>query len=170
MTAPRETGASRKAARVPPRMLRDPLHFLSLGCGTGLAPIAPGTFGTLLAIPLWFVLKDLPQAVYLGALAILFVAGAWVAGRTARALGTHDHGAIVIDEVLGFLVTMIAAPQGWEWVLAGFLAFRLFDIWKPWPVSWADRRVHGGLGIMLDDLLAGVWALACLQLAAALMA
>lgn len=169
MTMPHETDTPRRAARVPPRMLRDPLHFLSLGCGAGLAPVAPGTFGTLLGIPLWFVLEDLPLAAYLGVLAILFFAGAWVAGRTARALGRHDHGAIVIDEVLGFLVTMTAAPSGWAWVLAGFLAFRLFDIWKPWPVSWADRRIHGGIGIMLDDLLAGVWALACLQAATRLL-
>lgn len=169
MTTPHESDTSHEAARVPPRLLRDPLHFLALGCGTGLAPVAPGTFGTLLAIPLWFLLQGLPLAAYLLVLAILFFAGAWVAGRTARALGRHDHGAIVIDEVLGFLVTMTAAPQGWVWVLAGFLLFRLFDIWKPWPISWADRRVHGGIGIMLDDLLAGVWALVCLQAAARLL-
>lgn len=166
MTAADDTDPARKAARVPARMLRDPAHFLSLGCGAGLAPVAPGTIGTLLGIPLWLLLQGLPLPFYLGVLFVLFFAGAWVAGRTSRALGAHDHGAIVIDEVLGFLVAMTAAPQGWEWILAGFLAFRLFDIWKPWPISWADRRVHGGLGIMLDDLLAGLWALVCLQAAA----
>jgi phosphatidylglycerophosphatase A len=162
MTASGESG---KKARVSPRLLRDPVHFLSFGCGTGLAPFAPGTFGTLLGIPLWLLLQDVSLIVYLFVLVVLLFGGAWVAGRTSRALGTHDHGAIVIDEVLGFLVAMTAAPQGWQWIVAGFLAFRLFDIWKPWPVSLADRRVHGGIGIMLDDLLAGLWALVCLQLA-----
>ena len=95
-----------------------------------------------------------------------FVAGIRICQAATDAIGMPDHGAIVWDEVIGFGVTMIAAPAGWEWVLAGFVLFRLFDVLKPWPISWFDRRIHGGLGIMLDDLIAGLFALLCMQLLA----
>lgn len=144
-------------------MLRDPGHCLALGFGLGLAPVAPGTFGTLLGVPVYLLIAGLPLWGYCGVVAALFVAGTLVAGRTGRALGVHDHGAIVIDEVVGFLVAMLAAPAGWPWIVAGFLLFRLFDIWKPWPVRLADRHVQGGLGVMLDDLLAGAYALVAIQ-------
>jgi phosphatidylglycerophosphatase A len=155
-----------KAPPLPPGILKHPVHCVSLGLGLGAAPWAPGTFGTLLGIPCWWLMKDLPLALYLGVLALLFAAGVWACHYTARALGVHDHPAIVLDEVVGFLVAMIAAPAGWLWVVAGFVLFRLFDIWKPWPIRWLDSRVHGGLGIMLDDVVAGAYALAALQLAA----
>ncbi len=153
-----------KSAPLPARMLRNPLHWPALGFGLGAAPFAPGTFGTLLGIPLYLLLAQLPLTGYLAALVVLFLAGVVVCRVTARALGVHDHPAIVFDEVVGFLVTMTLAPSG-AWAIAtGFALFRLFDIWKPWPIRGIDRRVHGGLGIMLDDVLAGVYALLILQL------
>ena len=145
------------------RVFRDPVHFLALGFGSGCAPKAPGTFGTLAAIPLYLLMQPLPLWIYLLLTVTGFALGVWVCDRAARDLGVHDHPAIVWDEVIGFGVTMIAAPAGWEWVLAGFVLFRLFDILKPWPISWFDRRIHGGLGIMLDDLIAGLFALFCMQ-------
>ncbi|HHH12835.1 MAG TPA: phosphatidylglycerophosphatase A [Thiolapillus brandeum] len=146
--------------------LKNPVHLLAFGFGSGLAPVAPGTFGTLAAVPLYLAMARLPLAAYLAVLAVVILAGIWICGRTSRDLGVHDHGGIVWDEFAGFLVTMIAAPAGWPWVVAGFLLFRLFDILKPWPIGWLDRRVKGGLGIMLDDLLAGLYGWVVLQLAA----
>ena len=146
-------------------MLRNPLHFLSLGFGSGLSPYAPGTCGTLLAIPPYLLLAQLPLPWYLLAIAISFGAGVYLCAYTSDALGVHDHGGIVWDEFVGFWITMIAVPLAWQWILAGFVLFRLFDIWKPWPVKMADKKLKGGFGIMLDDVLAGVYALACMQLA-----
>jgi len=146
--------------------LKNPVHLLAFGFGSGLAPVAPGTFGTLAAVPLYLTMARLPLAAYLAVLAVVILAGIWICGRTSRDLGVHDHGGIVWDEFAGFLVTMTAAPAGWPWVVAGFLLFRLFDILKPWPIGWLDRRVKGGLGIMLDDLLAGLYGWVVLQLAA----
>lgn len=134
---------------------RRPHHWIAFGLGSGLIPWAPGTFGTLAAIPLYWLLSPLPLAAYLAALAGFFGLGVWACGRTARDLGGEDPGSIVWDEVVGYLVAMTAAPGGWPWLLAGFLLFRLFDIWKPWPIRWLDRHIRGGLGIMLDDLAAG---------------
>ena len=151
--------------RVPPRLLLHPSGFLALGFGSGLAPVAPGTAGTLAAIPVYLLLQHLAIPVYAAVTAMLFLVGLPVCGWTARKLGVHDHPAIVWDEVVGYLVTMFAAPAGWQWVLAGFVLFRLFDVAKPWPIRWCDRQVHGGLGIMLDDLLAGIMAALVLQLA-----
>ncbi len=148
--------------------LHGPVHWLAFGLGAGLAPKAPGTFGTLVAVPLYLFLAPLPLPAYLAVVAALALLGVWLCGRTARDLGVHDHPGIVWDEVVGYLLTMSAAPAGWGWVLAGFVLFRLFDILKPWPIAWLDRRIGGGLGIMLDDLLAGALALAVLQLLARL--
>ncbi len=147
----------------PADLWRDPLHLLSLGFGSGLAPSAPGTAGTVAAIPLYLLLSPLPPVHYLAAVLVLFGLGVWLCHRTAEALGVHDHPAIVIDEFVGFLITMAVAPAGWYWVLAGFVLFRLFDIVKPWPIRWIDRRVGGGFGIMLDDVLAGIYAWVVLQ-------
>lgn len=150
---------------VSPRLLRHPLHFLSLGFGTGLAPRAPGTAGTLVAVPVYLLLAQLAPWHYLLAVAVMFIVGIGLCRVTADALGVHDHPAIVWDEIVGYLCTMVAAPAGWAWVVLGFLLFRLFDVVKPWPVRYIDRRVHGGFGIMLDDLLAAVMASVCLHLA-----
>lgn len=155
----RATGTSGKRAV----SLADPGHLLSLGLGTGLLPRAPGTWGSLLAVPVFIVLHPYGQATYIAVVSALFVLGVYLAGRTARALGVHDHSAIVIDEVVGMLVTWIAAGPGWFTIVAGFVLFRFFDIVKPWPIRRIDREVTGGMGIMLDDLVAGLMAAAVLQ-------
>ena len=144
-------------------VLTSPVHFLAFGFGSGLSPKAPGTMGTLAAIPLYLLLMNLPLTGYLLAVLLISVAGVWICGESSRRLGVHDHGGIVWDEFAGFLLTMTAAPQGWAWIVLGFALFRLFDIWKPWPVRVADRQLHGGLGIMLDDILAGIYAWLVLQ-------
>lgn len=151
---------------IPARLLRDPGHFLALGFGSGLVPRAPGTSGTLAAIPVYLLCATLPPLFYLLVLGAAFVLGIWLCGRTARALGVHDHPGIVWDEVVGYLATMAFAPPGWLWIAAGFICFRLFDILKPWPICVLDRYVHGGLGIMLDDLAAGIAAALTLLLLA----
>ena len=148
--------------RISPTLLRDPGHFLALGFGSGLAPRAPGTFGTLAAIPVYLLCAQLPLMIYLLVVAAAFAVGVYLCGRTARALGVHDHPGIVWDEVVGYLMTMAFAPSGWLWVVLGFVCFRLFDILKPWPIRVLDRSVHGGLGIMIDDALAGGLAALCL--------
>ena len=150
--------------------LADPVHVLALGFGSGLSPRAPGTAGTVVAIPLYLLLAGLPLWAYLAVTVGVCAAGVWICGRAARDFGVHDHPAIVWDEIGGFLVTMIAAPAGLLWVLAGFVLFRFFDIVKPWPIRWLDRHVHGGLGIMVDDIVAGVFAAVVLQLLALLLA
>ncbi|MBV1787439.1 phosphatidylglycerophosphatase A [Marinobacterium sp. D7] len=150
--------------RVPSSVWRNPVHFLAFGLGSGAAPWAPGTFGTLAAVPLWYLLAQLPLATYLALVLAAFALGCWLCQRTSDDIGVHDHGGIVWDEFVGYWVTMIAAPVTPLWALTGFVLFRVFDILKPWPIRWADRYVKGGLGIMLDDLIAGVFAAICLQL------
>ncbi|HEX5959664.1 MAG TPA: phosphatidylglycerophosphatase A [Rhodanobacteraceae bacterium] len=149
------------------KLLSHPAGWIATALGAGLSPVAPGTAGSLLALlPWWFLLRQLPIGAYLAVLVAGFALGAWACGVCDRRLGRHDQGALVWDEVIGMWVALLAIPPGWTWMLAGFLLFRLFDIWKPWPVRWADRRVHGGLGVMLDDVVAGAYALVVLQVAA----
>ncbi|MCB1760573.1 MAG: phosphatidylglycerophosphatase A [Gammaproteobacteria bacterium] len=148
---------------------RNPIHLLAFGLGSGAAPKAPGTAGTLAAIPLFLLLQSLSALHYLLLTALLFLLGIWLCERTSRDLGVHDHAGIVWDEWVGLLVTLWLLPSGWLWLLGGFLLFRAFDILKPWPIGWLDRRVSGGLGIMLDDLVAGLFAFLLLQLCAALL-
>ncbi len=141
----------------------NPVHFLAFGFGSGAMPFAPGTFGTLAALPIYLLMVPLSLWAYLAVVLVMTLLGVWLCHVTSRDLGVHDHGGIVWDEIVGYLITMIAAPPGWQWIVAGFVLFRFFDIIKPWPIGWADRRVHGGLGIMLDDVLAAVLAWAVLQ-------
>ena len=152
------------AEKISPQLLRHPVDFLALGFGSGLLPRAPGTAGTIVAIPLYLVMQSLALPVYVLLVAVLFLLGIPICAHTAKRLGVHDHPGIVWDEIVGYLVTMTFAPTGWLWVLAGFLLFRFFDVLKPWPIRWLDRRVGGGFGIMVDDLLAGIAAAAVLQL------
>jgi phosphatidylglycerophosphatase A len=140
------------------RVFKDPVLLLAFGMGSGLMPRAPGTAGTMAAIPLYLWFSQYPWPVYLLLVLAVSVSGVWICQQASARLGVHDHPGIVWDELAGFLVTMIPATSSWIWVVAGFLLFRLFDIWKPWPISWADRTLRGGLGIMLDDLLAGAMA------------
>ncbi|QSR36520.1 phosphatidylglycerophosphatase A [Marinobacterium iners] len=149
--------------KAPASVWRNPVHFLAFGLGSGASPKAPGTAGTLAAVPLWYLLAQTPLAMYLLLVLLAFMIGIWLCGRTSRDLGVHDHGGIVWDEFVGYWITMIAVPVDWVWALAGFILFRLFDILKPWPIGPVDKRVHGGLGIMLDDVLAGVMAAAVLH-------
>jgi len=149
--------------------LTSPWYFLAFGFGSGLMRRAPGTFGTLAAVPLWMLLAPQSLPVYLGVTLLAFLLGIVICDRTAHALGVHDHPGIVWDEVVGFLLTMAAAPCAWWAPVLGFIAFRMFDILKPWPIRWVDRRVTGGFGIMLDDVLAALPAWATVQLAALLL-
>jgi len=144
--------------------LSNPVHFLALGFGSGLAPKAPGTFGTLAAIPVFLLLNLLPLVGFVLATILISVVGVWLCEKTARDMQTHDHPAIVWDEIAGYLVTMLLVPVSWQTLLVGFVLFRIFDIVKPWPISILDKKVEGGLGIMLDDIVAGIFACASLHL------
>lgn len=151
-------------------LLSHPAGWIATALGAGLSPRAPGTAGSLAALlPWWFLLRGLPLGWYVAVLAAGFLLGVWACEVSDRRLGMHDQGALVWDEVIGMWITLVAAPAPWWWMLVGFALFRLFDIWKPWPVRWADRHVHGGLGVMLDDVIAGICALIVLQVAAALV-
>jgi len=135
-----------------------PIPLLALGFGSGRAPVAPGTFGTLVGVLFYLPMSLLPLPWYLGITVLLALIGIPICGLAAREFGVHDHSAIVWDEIVGYLITMAFAPPGWLWIIVGFLLFRFFDILKPWPISWLDRQVCGGLGIMVDDVAAGVFA------------
>lgn len=142
-------------------LLAHPAHFLALGFGTGLSPKAPGTVGTLVAFPLFWLLLESP--LYWLWVGIFLAIGVWACGVAGRALGVHDHGGIVWDEVAAFLLVLPFAPVSLFGYVLAFALFRLFDIWKPFPIGWLDARVKGGLGVMLDDVLAAVFSIACLM-------
>lgn len=146
-------------------LLKNPLHFLSLGFGSGLAQKAPGTFGTVAAIPVVLLAAQLGTTGYIVATILACVVGVYLCGYTAKAMGEHDAPAIVWDEIAGYMIALIAIPITWQTLLAAFIIFRFFDILKPWPIRAIDKRVHGGLGIMLDDIIAGLITLAILYTA-----
>lgn len=148
-----------------------PAHVIAFGFGTGLAPVAPGTAGTLLAWPLgWLLAGLLPAAALIALVAALFALGVWACELTGRRLGVPDHGSMVWDEVVAFLLVLAILPRDLEWQAAGFALFRLFDIVKPPPIRWLERRYHGGFGVMLDDLVAAGFALVILALVKRLLA
>lgn len=151
------------ANKTPGSVFRNPIHFLAFGFGSGAAPVAPGTFGTLAAVPMFLLLDLLTLPYYILMLVLSFILGVYLCGKTASDIGVHDHGGIVWDEFVGYWLTMLMAPSGWLWVVLGFALFRFFDIIKPFPIGWLDKRVGGGFGIMIDDVLAGVFAWCCLQ-------
>ncbi|OEY66639.1 phosphatidylglycerophosphatase A [Marinobacter sp. X15-166B] len=146
-------------AILPPGFLKNPVHLLAFGFGSGAFARAPGTWGSLAAIPVWLLFFWLPPLAYWGVVALTFLVGIWLCGVTARHLKVHDHGGIVWDEFVGMWVALALIPDTLVGVLMAFLLFRFFDVLKPWPISWFDRRMPGGLGIMFDDLLAGLMAL-----------
>ncbi len=138
-----------------------PAHFLGLGLGSGLSPKAPGTAGTLIALPLYWLAMQFLSSTVLALLVLPFYfLGVWACHRSAQDMGVHDHGSIVIDEIVAMWLVLTVTPVTWLGWLAAFGLFRLFDIWKPWPIRWLDARIHGGMGIMLDDLVAAAFAMA----------
>jgi phosphatidylglycerophosphatase A len=155
---------SRKIPPIPKAVWRNPLYFIAFGLGSGAMPIAPGTFGTLMAIPFYWLISSWPLWAYLLFVLIFCIFSMWLCERISRETHTQDHQGMCIDEFAGFFITMIHAPSsGWIWILIGFLLFRLFDIWKPWPIGWLDAKVHGGFGMVLDDMVAGLFAFCILQ-------
>ncbi len=153
---------SKSRQRLAPRLLLDPVHLFALGFGTGLSPWMPGTLGSALAlIPCWLV-APLAWPLKLGIAVAAFLAGVWICGTSSRRLGVHDHPGIVFDEIAGMLTLTVILPRSWPWLAAGFVLFRLFDIWKPWPIRDLDHRLSGGLGIMLDDEMAALYAALCI--------
>jgi phosphatidylglycerophosphatase A len=149
---------------IPEKVFTDWRYFMAFGLGSGAIPIAPGTFGTLMAIPFYLLLQPLPIYIYLTIVILFCIASAILSDQLSKEIHIHDHPGMCIDEFAGFFVTMIAAPSGFIWILLGFLLFRLFDIWKPWPISIVDEKVHGGFGMILDDVLAGIYALIIIQI------
>ncbi|PKF51802.1 phosphatidylglycerophosphatase A [Enterovibrio nigricans] len=140
--------------------LSNPIHLLATGFGSGLSPIVPGTMGTLAAVPFYLLIVALSPTLLPVAIIVGAAVGIYLCGRTSEDMGVHDHGSIVWDEFVGFWITMLLVPvMEWQTVLAGFVIFRFFDMVKPWPISWLDKKVHGGLGIMLDDIVAGLMSM-----------
>lgn len=144
-------------------LLANPAHFVALGFGSGLAKKAPGTFGTLVGLPLFAVLMLTPELLHYAVIALLFVVGIPICTLTGDALGVSDHGSIVWDEIVAMMLVLEFTPHGWQWWLAAFVLFRLFDIWKPFPIRQCDARLKGGFGVMFDDLLAAIYAIASLE-------
>ncbi|HEX3895570.1 MAG TPA: phosphatidylglycerophosphatase A [Rudaea sp.] len=148
-------------------VLGNPAGWIALGVGSGLSPVAPGTVGSLVALLPWLLLRELDVWLYLGVVAAAFVVGVWSCRWVVARLHIDDPSFVVWDEFVGewiALIPLILKPRSWLWIFAGFILFRIFDIWKPWPVSWADRDIKGGFGVMLDDVVAGVYAAAVLWL------
>ncbi|TMO64480.1 phosphatidylglycerophosphatase A family protein [Pseudoalteromonas aurantia] len=143
--------------------LKRPHQFFGLGFGLGLSPIAPGTVGTLAALPFIFITLSYPLWLQCVFAIVISIFGLWACGKTAEDVQVHDHPAIVWDEVAGFYITMLGAALSWQTLLAGFVLFRFFDIVKPGPIKLLDKRLKGGWGIMADDILAGIFSLICLQ-------
>jgi len=141
-----------------------PAHFLALGAGAGLAKKAPGTFGTLLGLPLFFLIVPLQIDLQISIIFILFLVGIYCCEKTGQALGVSDHGSIVWDEIVAMMLVLTFTPLQWQWWLAAFALFRLYDIWKPVPIRQCDAKIKGGLGVMMDDILAAVYAILSLKL------
>lgn len=167
MTRPAEQRSNQTAHPRPSTRsvaLGTPSGFLAFGLGSGLSPRAPGTTGTLMGLVLAVPLAGLPLWAALTGVGLAFLVGVPICTRASRALGVHDHGGIVWDEFVGIWLVLATVPFHWAWWLAAFVAFRVFDIIKPWPIGWLDRKVHGGLGIMIDDVVAAGFAIGVLAI------
>ena len=169
MNARKQLSAEQRRA-----LLATPAGWLACGFGSGLAPVAQGTFGSLAALLPWLWLRELPLWTYLIVLLVGFAIGVWACDVAGRALGVDDHRSLVWDEFIGqwialipLLLPSLLPASGFQWwmLAPGFALFRLFDVWKPWPIRWLDRRVKGGMGVMIDDVVAGVFAAVVLGLA-----
>lgn len=145
-------------------LMAHPAHFLALGAGAGLAKKAPGTFGTLLGLPLFFLIVPLQIDLQISIIFILFLVGIYCCEKTGQTLGVSDHGSIVWDEIVAMMLVLTFTPLQWQWWLAAFALFRLFDIWKPAPIRQCDAKIKGGLGVMMDDILAAVYAILSLKI------
>lgn len=146
------------------KVWHDPIYFIAFGFGSGLMPIAPGTWGTLAAIPVYLLFANSPWEAYLALTVASFILGVAVCDKVSSELGVKDYSGIVWDEVVGYFLTMFLVPVNIVWMMTGFFLFRLFDIWKPQPIRYVDKHIHGGLGVMLDDVLAAIPAWVVLQL------
>lgn len=149
-------------------LLGHPAGWIACGFGSGLSPWAPGTAGSAAALLPWLALCGLEWPVYAALVALAFALGVWASNVAIARLRIDDPGVVVWDEFVGqwiALMPLVVLPRAWPWIFVGFALFRLFDVWKPWPVSWADRRVKGGFGVMLDDVVAGLYAAGVLALA-----
>ena len=140
-------------------VLGSPAGFLAFGFGSGLSPFAPGTMGTLVAIPFIFALRSLGAPGFWLVLVLMFLLGVGLCGHVSHKLGVHDHGGIVWDEMVGYWLAAAFVPLQWPWLLAAFVLFRIFDIFKPWPIRQLDEKVSGGFGIMIDDVVAALFTL-----------
>jgi len=140
-----------------------PTHFLALGFGSGLAPKAPGTFGTLLGFPLFCLITGYALNMQLIIIAALFIIGIYFCNVAGKSLGVSDHGSIVWDEIIAMMLVLTITPNNWQWGLVAFCLFRLFDIWKPFPIRQCDAKLKGGFGVMFDDLLAAIYTMICLK-------
>ncbi|EKD72448.1 MAG: Phosphatidylglycerophosphatase A [uncultured bacterium] len=152
------------SSTIPDSVWQKPLHFIAFGFGSGAMPFAPGTFGTLIAIPFYLAIQSVSLHVYLSLLVCITLGSIWLCHHVAKEINVHDHPGIVLDEIVGYLITMTNAPSGITWIILGFILFRFFDIWKPWPIRYIDAHVSGGIGIVLDDVLAGVYSFLILQI------
>ncbi len=144
-------------------LISHPAHFLALGFGSGLAPKAPGTFGTIVGLPLYYLIANYPIGVQLAIMAAMFVIGIYFCEVAGNNLGVSDHGSIVWDEIVAMMLVLTIAPMHWLWWLVAFALFRLFDIWKPFPIRQCDAKLKGGFGVMFDDLLAALYAMLAMK-------
>lgn len=167
MNTPEQNRASPDQLSLKKIVFGSPSGFLAFGFGSGLSPFAPGTMGTLVSVPFIFALRSLNEVAFWAALILLFALGVYLCGHVSRKLGVHDHGGIVWDEMLGYWLSAAFVPLQWPWLLAAFILFRIFDILKPWPIRQLDKKVSGGFGIMIDDVVAALFTLVILAVAQA---
>ena len=141
-------------------LIKNPVLFFAFGFGSGLAKNAPGTWGTLVGVPVYLLLVYFASntLIYISVTVVCFLLGIWICDQTEKKLGLHDPGNIVWDEIVGLMVTMTFLPATYPWIIAGFIVFRFFDILKPWPIKWFDQHCTGGFGVMVDDVIAGLVA------------
>lgn len=147
------------------KVWKNPWHFIAFGFGSGLLPVMPGTYATLVAIPIFLVLQSFGWIFYAIATLVITVFGMWLSEKVSKEIGIHDYPGMNFDEIVGYLVTMFLAPASLIWVIIGFCLFRLFDILKPWPINWVDKNVKGGVGVILDDVIAGLLSFIVIQIA-----
>jgi phosphatidylglycerophosphatase A len=155
---------SYKQLPIPDTVWKKPTHFIAFGFGSGTLPFAPGTFGTLMAIPFYLAMQSLSHLSYFILLIFITVGSMWLCDTVSKEIEVHDHPGMCLDEIVGYLVTMFAAPSGLLWVMLGFILFRIFDILKPWPIRFMDEKIKGGFGMVIDDVMAGIYSLIILRI------